>query len=206
MAQGIRWGLIGASDIAATRVIPAMRRGGDTVVGVCSGSAARAASYGAEHGLSLSTASLDELLAADVDAVYVSSRNDQHAAQALAAAAAGRHVLLEKPLAVTIEDAKAVVEACDRAGVVLAVNHHLPAAGSHREVQRLVRSGAVGRVLSAAIRHAVLLPERLRGWRLSDEPGAGVILDITVHDASVLNPLVGARPVEVSSLAVTQGP
>jgi 1,5-anhydro-D-fructose reductase (1,5-anhydro-D-mannitol-forming) len=201
----VRWGLVGASDIAATRQVPAMRAVGHVVAGVCSGSAARAADYAMRHDIPVATDELDRLLGADIDAVYISSRNGEHAAQAQAAAAAGKHVLCEKPLATTLADAQKTVDACAAAGVVLAVNHHLPGAGTHRRVRELVAAGAIGRPLSAAIRHAVLLPERLRGWRLSDEPGAGVILDITVHDASVLNPLVGAPALEVSALAVRQG-
>src|SRR5881398_1998659 len=105
MAHSIRWGLVGASDIAATRVVPAMRRAGHSVAGVCSASPEHAAAYAKEHGFELATTNLEQLLSADIDAVYISSRNGEHAAQARAAAAAGRHVLLEKPLATTLEDA-----------------------------------------------------------------------------------------------------
>jgi len=206
MNAHIRWGLVGASDVAETRMLPAFRAAGHRVVGVCSGSAERAEAYASAHDLELGTDSLEQLLAADIDAVYISSRNGEHAAQARTAAAAGKHVLCEKPLATTLQDAQDVVDACDTATVVLAVNHHLPGSGTHRLVRELVSSGAIGHPLSAAIRHAVLLPERLRGWRLSDDPGAGVILDITVHDASVLNPLMGVPAREVSALSVRQGP
>lgn len=205
MAGGIRWGLVGASDIAATRVAPTMRALGQTVSAVCSGSPDRADWFARQHGIPLATSSLEQLLAGDIDAVYISSRNAEHAGQARAAAAAGKHVLLEKPIATTLEDATAVVRDCESAGVVLAANHHLPGAGTHRRIRDLVASGAIGRPLSAAVRHAVMLPERLRGWRLSDEPGAGVILDITVHDAAVLNALFGGAALEVSALGVRQG-
>ena len=204
MTYSVRWGLIGASDIAQTRVVPAMLRSG-AVEGVVSGSRERAVSFASDLGIGLATTDLDELLSADIDAVYISSRNEAHAAQALAAAAAGKHVLLEKPLATTMADAEAVVRACKEAGVVLAVNHHLPGAGTHQEIRRLVREGAVGRPLSVSVRHAVLLPERLRGWRLTGGPGAGVIMDITVHDASVVNALLGPQVAEVTAIATRQG-
>jgi 1,5-anhydro-D-fructose reductase (1,5-anhydro-D-mannitol-forming) len=205
MGQSIRWALVGASDIAESRVLPAMRAAGHSVHGVYSGTEERAKSFAAAGGLELGTSDLEQLLSSNVDAVYISSRNGEHADQAKAAAAAGKHVLLEKPIATTLADAQSVIDACEAAGVVLAVNHHLPGAGTHRRVRELVASGAIGRPLSVAVRHAVMLPERLRGWRLSGEPGAGVILDITVHDAAVLNPLVGTAPLEVTALAVTQG-
>jgi 1,5-anhydro-D-fructose reductase (1,5-anhydro-D-mannitol-forming) len=206
MSTTIKWGLIGASDVAATRVLPAIRRSGGEVDAVCSGSTDHAGAYAGAHGITHATSDVNDLLSRDIDAVYISSRNDQHAWQALTAAAAGKHILLEKPLAIDYTEARSVVAACAQAGVILAVNHHLPGAGTHRTIRELVRSGSIGRVLSASIRHAVMLPERLRGWRLSNRPGGGVILDITVHDASVLNPLIGHPAREVSALATTQGP
>lgn len=205
MTKAIRWGLVGASDIAATRVAPAMRAAGHKVVGVCSAANGHAANWARTNKVDFATDNLDHLLDA-VDAVYISSRNDKHAAQALTAIAAGKHVLLEKPLATTLADATRVVEAADEAGVTLAVNHHLPQAGTHRKVRELVSAGLIGRPLAVSVRHAVLLPERLRGWRLGGEPGAGVILDITVHDASVLNPLLGGPASRVSAVATSQGP
>jgi len=201
----LRWGLIGASDIAATRVIPALRRLGHDVVTVFSSSGERAKAYAAENGIPGAVSALDALLESDIDAVYISTVNELHHDRTLAAAAAGKHVLCEKPLALTLDDARSMVAACDAAGVVLAANHHLPGAATHREIRRLVEAGAIGRPLAARVFHAVQLPERLRGWRLTDSArGGGVVLDITCHDASVLNALLGT-PLEATAVAVSQG-
>src|SRR5205814_8469945 len=111
----------------------------------------------------------------DIDAVYFSTADGLHHAQARAAAAAGKHILCEKPLAMTMADAWEIVEAAERTGVVLATNHHLPAAGTHRCIRSLIAEGAVGEVLAVRVFHAVSLPERLQGWRLTaPERGAGV--------------------------------
>jgi len=75
-----------------------------------------------------------------------------------------------------------------------------------RTLARLVRGGAVGDLLGLRINHAVRLPERLRTWRIRDLPGAGVILDVTVHDAAVIDVVVGRAPQTVTALAVHQGP
>ncbi|MFG2029539.1 Gfo/Idh/MocA family protein [Streptomyces sp. NPDC048825] len=205
-STGLRWGLIGASDIAATRMIPAMRALGHSVTALCSSSALRATVWAGAHGVPHTTTSAEELLARDdIDAVYISTTNDLHLPHTLAAAAAGKHVLCEKPLALALADAWSMVEACRTAGVVLGVNHHLPGAATHRRIRELVAAGAVGRPLAARVSHAVALPERLRGWRLRDPgAGAGVVLDITCHDASVTNALFGT-PVEATALAVRQG-
>lgn len=203
----LRWGLVGASDIAATRMIPAMRRLGHTITGVYSSSPERATAYAAANQIEHAAPTLEALLHRDdVDAIYISTTNELHLAQTLAAAAAGKHVLCEKPLALSLPDAWSMVDACDAAGVVFAANHHLPGAATHREIRRLVAAGAVGRPLAVRVFHAVQLPERLQGWRLSTpSAGAGVILDITCHDASVTNALLGT-PVEAAALTARQGP
>ena len=202
----LRWGLIGASDVAATRMIPAMRRVGHRVTAVASSDPGRAAAYAGRNDIP-AWGSVDELVARDdVDAVYISTQNEFHRDQALLAAAAGKHVLSEKPLALSVEDARRMVDACQAAGVVLGTNHHLPGAGTHRTIRDLVASGAIGRLLAVRVFHAVMLPERLQGWRLGSKAGGGVTLDVTAHDASVINPLLGALPVDVVALATRQGP
>ena len=205
-ASSIRWGLVGASDIAETRMIPAMRRLGHDVIAVASGSADWAATYADRNGIPASGSVEDVIARDDIDAVYISSTNELHRSQTEMAAAAGKHVLCEKPLALSIEDGRAMLDACERAGVILATNHHMPGSGIHRTIRRLVADGAVGRILAVRVFHAVMLPERLQGWRLESRAGGGVTLDITCHDASVLNPLLGALPTDVVALAASQGP
>jgi len=203
----LRWGIVGASDIAATRVIPAMRALGQEPVAVLSSSDERATAFAQAHSIASSTSDLDRLLdRSDVDAVYISTTNDLHARQAIAAASAGKHVLCEKPLAMSLDDARAMVAACDRAGVILAANHHLPAAGTHRKIKELVAGGAIGKPLAVRVFHAVSLPERLQGWRLSDPArGGGVILDITCHDASAVAAILGTEALAVAAVACSQG-
>jgi 1,5-anhydro-D-fructose reductase (1,5-anhydro-D-mannitol-forming) len=206
VSPSIRWGLIGASDVAETRMIPAMRRLGHYVVAVSSRTPERAATYAARNAIPAS-GSVEELLDRDdVDAVYISSTNEHHRAHTEMAAAAGKHVLCEKPLALSREDGESMLEACEAAGVTLGTNHHLPGAGTHRKVRELVAGGAVGRTLAVRVFHAVMLPQRLQGWRIGSATGGGVALDITCHDASVINPLLGTMPVDVVALATRQGP
>jgi 1,5-anhydro-D-fructose reductase (1,5-anhydro-D-mannitol-forming) len=187
-------------------MIPAMRRLGHDVVAVSSRSPERAEAYAERNGIPAS-GSLEDLVGRDdVDAVYISSTNEYHRAHTELAAAAGKHVLCEKPLALSGDDCEAMLGACAAAGVILGTNHHLPGAGTHRTMRELVASGAVGRLLAVRVFHAVMLPERLQGWRIGSPTGGGVALDITCHDASVINPLLGEMPVDVVALATRQGP
>ena len=128
----LRWALIGASDIAATRMMPAMRAVGHDVVGVASNSAERGAAYATANDLPYATTDLDELVSRDDRrGVRLQHQRARTAATSTAAARAGKHILCEKPLATSVDDADAMVEAAGRAGVVLAVNHHLPGADTH---------------------------------------------------------------------------
>ncbi|MDR3496923.1 MAG: Gfo/Idh/MocA family oxidoreductase [Ancalomicrobiaceae bacterium] len=198
----LKWGLIGASTIAAEHMIGAFRAVGGDVTAVMSANPERAASYAKTHAIGRSTSELDELLGAgDVDAVYVSTTNDLHRDQVIAAAKAGKHVLCEKPLALTAGDARAMVAACRSAGVVIATNHHLRNAATHRAMREAIKQGRIGKPLFARVFHAVYLPPHLQGWRITKpEAGGGVILDITVHDTDTLRFVLDDEPVAVSAM------
>ena len=202
-----KWGLIGASTIAREWVIGAIRATGGEVVSVLSSSPERAKAYAAENGIAKSFSDLSMFLAdPDIDAVYISTTNELHHDQTVAAARAGKHVLCEKPLAMSLDDVHEMVKAARDAGVVLATNHHLRNAASHVAMRDAIAVGKIGTPLSARVFHAVYLPPHLQGWRL-DNPaaGGGVILDITVHDADTLRFVLGSNPVEVIAFSQTGG-
>jgi 1,5-anhydro-D-fructose reductase (1,5-anhydro-D-mannitol-forming) len=206
MEAKIGWAIVGASTIAREWMIDAIRQQPDgEVVAVVSGDAGRAARFAAEQGVPKHGADLQTILAdPDIRAVYISSTNEQHLSQAVAAARAGKHVLCEKPLALNLADAQAMITACSDAGVVLGTNHHLRNAGTHRKIRELIQSGAIGKPLFARVFHAVSLPPHLRGWRVERaDAGGGVVLDISVHDVDVLRFALGAEPVEVSAMTAT---
>ncbi len=200
----MKWALLGASDIAATRLIPALRLAGHEIYGVCSASDDRARDYAQYHDLAHSTSDLAEALSWPVDAVYVSTTNELHAHQVVASARAGKHVLAEKPLALSVADAPTMVSAARIHGVVLATNHHLRASGTHEKIREIVGSGELGEVYFARVAHAVGLSPRLQGWRITGErPGAGVIWDILVHNVDTLRADLASEPVEVTALTAT---
>ncbi|MFP3568067.1 Gfo/Idh/MocA family protein [Paraburkholderia sp. SIMBA_030] len=203
MATNIRWALIGASTIADEWMVNAIRSQPDgKIQAVVSGSAGRAREFADKHRISRASTRLDEILAdRDIDAVYISSTNEKHLPQVLAAAAAGKHVLCEKPLALSEADARQMIEACAVHKVVLGTNHHLRCAATHRRMRDLIRSGAVGTPLYVRVFHAVSLPPHLRGWRIErPDAGGGVVLDISVHDADTLRFLLDAEPLEASAM------
>jgi len=170
-SKKLGWGLIGASDIAKTRMIEAINGQPDSAVAaVMSTSEERAKRYAAENGIPRHYTSVETLLAdPDVDVVYISTTNERHKEEVTLAAKSGKHVLCEKPLALTVPDAREMLETCKQAHVVLGTNHHLRNAVTHRALRRLIKEGAIGKPLAARVFHAVYLPPRLQGWRL-DKP------------------------------------
>lgn len=201
----MRWGLIGASTIASEHMIGAIRASGGHIASVLSSSPDRAASYAADHGIDAGVTDLDAAMDG-VDAVYISTTNEKHLPQAMAAIAAGKHVLCEKPLAMNVADAVSMVQAAAAEGVTFATNHHLRNAGSHLAIRDAITAGRLGDILSVRVFHAVHLPPHLQGWRI-DNPGAGggVIPDITVHDADTVRFHLGEDPVDVVALKTASG-
>jgi 1,5-anhydro-D-fructose reductase (1,5-anhydro-D-mannitol-forming) len=176
---------------------------GHEVVAVASSNADRAKAFAAKHKITGAYDAVEKLLADPaVQVAYVSTTNELHRDQVIAAAAAGKHVLCEKPLALSLDDAQQMVRACTEARVVMGTNHHLRNAATHRKIRELVQGGAIGRPLFARVFHAVFLPPHLQGWRI-DKPaaGGGVILDICVHDADTLRFILDAEPVEAVGLS-----
>jgi 1,5-anhydro-D-fructose reductase (1,5-anhydro-D-mannitol-forming) len=183
-----------------------LRLAGQEIVGVFSSSISRASNYATTNDLTRHTDRLDELLSWPVDAVYVSTTNDLHAAQTLAAIRARKNILCEKPLATSVAMASDIVDQARAHGVILATNHHIRASGVHEMIRRIVAEGRLGELYLARINHAVGLSERLRGWRLTGiSQGGGVVWDQVVHDVDTLRADLQSDIVEVTALTSTLG-
>ena len=204
----LKWGVIGASTIGREWMVPAINAQPDSMVAaLASSDPERGRRYADELGIPTVYSSLTELLSdAAIDAVYISTTNEWHEPQTLAAVAAGKHVLCEKPLALSLEGARTMVAAAAEAGVVMGTNHHLRNAATHRTIRESIQAGAIGQPLAARVFHAVHLPPHLQGWRI-DRPdaGGGVILDITVHDADTLRFALRDEVAEVTAMTASQG-
>ena len=127
----VRWGLIGATVIGREWMIDAIRQAGGDIVAIMSTDPARGRAYANEFGIPKAVGSLPELFSTGVEAVYISTTNERHRAETIAAAEAGVHVLCEKPLATSLADARDMVAASKRAG-------------DHARDQPSPRNGAVG--------------------------------------------------------------
>jgi 1,5-anhydro-D-fructose reductase (1,5-anhydro-D-mannitol-forming) len=204
----LKWGIVGASNIAKSWMINAINAQPDAkVVAVYSSSPERAKRFAAETGIPKFYSSLDTFLGdEEIDAVYIGTRNDQHEAQTMAAAEHGKHVLCDKPLALSVDGARKMIKACADAKVIFATNHHLRSSTIQRKLRALIKDGVIGKPLAIRSFFAVLLPEENRGWRTeSAEAGAGVVLDISVHVADTLRFVLDDDVEEVVAFSTNQG-
>lgn len=136
-------------------------------------------------------------------AVIVTAENSRHRALVERAAAVGANVLCEKPLATTLEDAAAMLDACERAGVTLMTAYPVRFSPVMDRLRSLVSSGALGTVLAATGTNNGKLPTE-RSWFTDPElAGGGALVDHVVHLADLLDALTGLRPLRVH--AATNG-
>lgn len=122
-----------------------------------------------------------------VEAVLLVTPNFVHAEQAVACAERGKHVFVEKPIADTLDDGRAMAAACESAGVTLLVGHGLRRLGAARAAERLLRDGALGRVVLAEANFSLTGTFGPGSWRYRREtcPG-GPLLQLGVHHIDTL--------------------
>ena len=201
----LRWGIAGFGWVAADFMAPAIAAAGDRLVAVADPSPA---AQDAARRLGAKTyADVDELAAdPQVEAIYVATPNHLHRAAVKAAAAAGKAVLCEKPIAATLADAEAAVAACRAAGVHYATafdqRHH----AAHRALRAALEAGRVGTVTAVRIVYACWLGSNWSGGRSADnwrvdarKAGGGALMDLAPHGLDLIDYLSG-EPVEMASV------
>jgi predicted dehydrogenase len=189
--------VIGSGFIGTVHV-EALRRIGVRVTGVLGSSPERSSESAAALDVSRGYASLDELLAdPDVHAVHVTSPNQLHHPQVLAILAAGRHVICEKPLAMTSAESAELVAAARAAGVVNAVNFNLRFYPLNQHASELVRGGGLGTVRLVTGRYFQdwLLFDTDWNWRLEKDQGGALraVGDIGSHWLDLTSFMTGLR-------------
>jgi predicted dehydrogenase len=196
----VRWGILGAADIAVAKVIPAIQSSAHgRVVAIASRSGETAASVADEVGAEHAFGSYEELLdCADVDAVYIPLPNHLHTEWTIAAADAGKHILCEKPLALTSGDARRMVEHCERAGVVLMEAFMYRLHPLWTTALQAVEAGRIGRVgaIQTVFSYFNDDPSNIRN---SVAAGGGALYDIGCYAVNLSRMVFGGEPTSVRS-------
>ena len=203
----IRWALLGPGRHAERSVVPQLKKAAGTeLVAVMSRDRARGEAFARKHGIAKVHTSLDEVLRdRDVDAIYDATPDGLHAQHAIEAAKAGKHALIEKPLAISVQECAEAIEACRRHGVKLGVVFNQRHEAVHQEARRMVLQGEIGEVKLAHVqiplRPAVPMPApSATNWRTDPKmrPG-GIIVSIGDHAHDTLAYIVGQDIQEVSA-------
>ena len=192
----VRWGVIGAGGIADRRTIPGMMLCGNAeLTAVMEVDRELAEACRAKWGCARAYASEQELLAdPEIDAVYIASPVVLHAGQAMAAARAGKHILIEKPLAMTAEEGERVADLCEERGVKLAAGLMMRYGSYVQAMKKAIAEGKIGRVVSGYAQFTCWYPDMPGAWRQSRaKGGGGAMMDMGVHCIDLVQYVAGSR-------------
>ena len=223
--MAIGWALVSLGSHAETFFAPAIAGAeGTQLVAVYSRDHARAEAFAATHGAHAAYTSLETLLAdSRVDVVWLASPNFLHAPHTIRAAHAGKHVLVEKPMAISVAEAVDMVQTCQAHGVKLGVGFHLRHHPGHQEARRLIQEGLLGTMTLVQAQwggglrgQTEISPTRLMDMRSGERSawwgtperigGAFAMMASGVHCVDLLCFLLRQHVVEVTALTDGQTP
>jgi predicted dehydrogenase len=201
----MRFGIIGCGDIAENSFAPSLVKSDLTeLVAVCRRDLRKAKAFADTFGCPAAYASDEEVLDdPNVHAVVIATPPNVHCDQTLRAAAAGKHVLVEKPMGMNAAECRRMIEGCRKAGVKLAVAYRRRVFPQVLKAKALIADGAIGRTVSVRTHYSGRYGASLPSWRLDPViGGGGAMMDMAVHRIEVLLNFA-AQPTEVSAMVET---
>jgi len=193
----VKWGVLGVAKIGVEKVIPAMQRGEVShIAAIASRDLSKARAAADKLGIERAYGSYEELLAdPESEAIYNPLPNELHVPWTLRALEAGKHVLCEKPIALDADEARALIEAREKSGKLVAeafmVRHH----PQWRRAKALARDGSIGeaRAIQTFFSYRLLDPANVR----NRPPGGGGLYDIGCYAILTARYIFGAEPTRV---------
>ena len=190
----INWGILGAGKIAERQLVTAIQQAtGQQLLAVMKRDLAQARAFADQHGVPRAYHTTAALLAdPEVTAVYVATPPHLHAEQTIQAAAAGKHVLCEKPLARSSAEAQTMIDACRANGVQLMVCYYQRYNSRHQQIKQLLATGAIGQVTAVRINFSDYVPPTPGFWHHTPAiSGGGPLMDLGIHAIDLLRYLCG---------------
>jgi len=196
----VRFGIVSTANIGIAHVIPAIQNSSNCIVSaIASRDGKKARKVARQFGVPLSFGSYEELLASDeIDAVYIPLPTSQHVEWTLKAAAAGKHVLCEKPISLNAADIKSLIKARDKHNVVISEAFMVTYHPQWLKVRDLIARGSIGelRHVQASFTYYNVDANNMRNMV---ELGGGVIPDIAVYPVVTTRFATGAEPQKLQS-------
>jgi predicted dehydrogenase len=211
-SKAVGYAVLGLGSIAEVAVLPAFRKSKKSrVVALVSHDLGRARKMGKKFGVKdcFTYDDYDRCLShPGVDAVFIASVNGAHAEQTVRAAAAGKHVLCEKPMANSVEDCRRMVEACRTNQVRLMIAYRKYFEPGSVALKKLVSSGKLGRLRHIFSTYTEIVdPIKARHWQLNPQlAGGGSLMDIGIYCVNTMRWLAGSSPLDATAHAWTDDP
>ncbi|HEU5139237.1 MAG TPA: Gfo/Idh/MocA family oxidoreductase [Bacillales bacterium] len=202
MVKRVRWGVLGNANIARKALVPAIKAAENAELkGIASRNSDRAAEAAAEQGFEKHYGSYEALLAdPEIDAVYIPLPNGLHAEWVKKAAEAGKHVLCEKPAALTADEATGMIEECGRHEVLFMEAFMYQFHPQHDRVKEIIADGEIGdvRVMRSQFSFGMKDPANVR---LNRELGGGSLYDVGCYCIHAARHILGEEPSRVYAQA-----
>jgi predicted dehydrogenase len=201
MSEKLRWGVLSTAAIGLRKVIPAMQRGQfTTVTAIASRDLARAQAAAGKLGIARAYGSYEELLEdPEIDAVYNPLPNQLHVPLTIQAAEAGKHVLCEKPISMTLDEARSLLAVRARTGVVIGEAFMIRSHPQWLRMKQLIDEGRIGplRAVNAVFSYFNADPANIRN---RPETGGGALYDIGCYCIQSARCAFGQEPTRVCGL------
>jgi D-xylose 1-dehydrogenase (NADP+, D-xylono-1,5-lactone-forming) len=201
----VRWGVLSTANIAQTQVIPAIFRAENAeVVAIASRGSKVHAVASALH-IPKAYESYEQLLDdPDIDAVYIPLPNHLHKEWVLQAARQGKHILCEKPAALTAGEAAEMVQICSEHNVKFMEGFMYQFHPQHARVKEIIASGEIGDIKLIRSSHSFYLENRTNDIRMDKDMGGGSLYDVGCYSIEVIRHITGAEPIEVQAIAAIE--
>ncbi len=203
----IKWGVIGCGGIADRRTIPGMMLSENAeLVAVMDINKELAESVREKYNAKYSFDTVEDLLSLDeVQAIYIGTPVFCHKEQAITCAKAKKHILLEKPMALSTDDAEEIALCCKEEGVKLGVGLMMRFHSYHKEMKKLIDEGKLGNIVSMRAQLTCWYPEIPGHWgQIKDRSGGGALMDMGIHCIDLLQYISGLKAKEVTGFTHTQ--
>lgn len=204
--EKLKWGVIAAGGIADRRMIPAMIKTPESeLIAVMDADGNTAKRVADKYDVPHYYDNVDDLLANnEIEAVYIASPVFCHKEQAIKAADAGKHILLEKPIAMNASDAEEVVEYCKKKNVRLAAGFMMRFATLHQRIKQMLDEGHIGQLVYVYAHFSCWYPDMEGAWRQYKAlSGGGALMDMGLHLIDLTQYISGSRIKEVAAMNET---
>lgn len=200
--KNIRWGVLSTANIAQKQLIPAIGRANNAELKAISSRGSQVHAVASKLGVSKAYESYEELLHdPEIDAVYIPLPNHLHKEWVFKASKQGKHILCEKPVALTAGEAEEMVEICRENNVKFMEAFMYQLHPQHKRVKEIIYSGEIGAIKLIKSSHSFYLQSRVDKFRMDKAMGGGSLYDVGCYSIHAIRYLLDSEPVSVQCFA-----